>query len=243
MVSSVVMVMMVGMLVVCTWQRVSNKTTVGAIPPNGATPPYGATPPNDATPPNGATSPDGAIPPDDITPPNGATLPDSSGTTLCEAMMHTESSQGPRPNSIFVVYSSCSTSEERKAILHHLVNQLMNEHQIEVCWHEIMTQRGISPYMVESKIKLSSAVLCVCNKAFYDEWNGNIPPPQASTVAYIKSLLAADLQCGKDISKYAVVLLKKRDVQYIPTHYLSSCKQFNVTDQEGIVHFILKVLK
>ena len=139
---------------------------------------------------------------------------------------------------VFVSYSAQSTLEEKGSVLQHLIHRLRSYHGIHASSHDFLVQRGVLAYTLEEEICHSSAVLCVCNKAFYDEWNGNIPPPQASTVAYIKSLLAADLQCGKDISKYAVVLLKKRDVQYIPTHYLSSCKQFNIMDTDSIVRFV-----
>ena len=204
----------------------------GAIPPhctrscnNGATPPNIATPNDGATPPNIVTPNDGATPPNQTTPCNNGV----TDTGLCRSLR------------IFVAYSSSSLPEERKVILHYLVHLLESKHQVKVCWHEIiMTQRrGFFPYMLEHEIHLSSLVLCVCNKAFYDEWTGSIPPPQASSVTYIKSLLAADLQLGVDISlRYAVVLLKKRDVQFIPTDYMNRCTQFNVTDIESIAHFI-----
>ena len=216
----------------------------GAIPPhctrscnNGATPPNIATPNDGATPPNIVTPNDGATPPNIVTPNDGATPPNQ--TTPCNnGVTDTGLCRSLR---IFVAYSSSSLPEERKVILHYLVHLLESKHQVKVCWHEIiMTQRrGFFPYMLEHEIHLSSLVLCVCNKAFYDEWTGSIPPPQASSVTYIKSLLAADLQLGVDISlRYAVVLLKKRDVQFIPTDYMNRCTQFNVTDIESIAHFI-----
>lgn len=94
------------------------------------------------------------------------------------------------------------------------------------------------PFWVEKNLNNASVVLCVCNKAFHQEWSCTEPSDQA-VVHSVKQLLGAELCQSRDVAKkYAVVLMKRSHHQFIPSQYLEGCRQFYVTDVTEIAHFI-----
>lgn len=149
------------------------------------------------------------------------------------------SSAKPKPPSCFVVYSQNTPPEEKEVILQNLIKGL-SDYGIEATSHD-WVGRAMLPFWVETVINNAAVVLCVCNKAFHQEWLCSETSDQA-VVHSVKQLLGAELCRSKDLAKkYAVVLMKRSHQQFIPSHYLEACRQFYVTDVTNIAHFIKNV--
>lgn len=149
------------------------------------------------------------------------------------------SSAKPKPPSCFVVYSHNTPLEEKEVILQNLIKGL-SDYGIEATSHD-WVGRAMLPFWVETVISNAAVVLCVCNRAFHQEWLCSETSDQA-VVHSVKQLLGAELCRSRDLAtKYAVVLMKRSHQQFIPSHYLEACRQFYVTDVTNIAHFIKNV--
>ena len=137
--------------------------------------------------------------------------------------------------SAFVVSSSKSPEEESKVIQQLLIHDLSSKYGIHVTPSEM--GRGNLPKWVESQCRDATAVLCVCNKAFFDEWE----QPNTVTHCLGRQVYAAANEGGSKPEKFTVVLLKQSDRQFIPTSYLKDMQAFIVTDVYDIACFIGKV--
>lgn len=141
--------------------------------------------------------------------------------------------------SCFVVYSHNTPPEEKEVILQNLIKGL-SVYGIETTSHD-WVGRAMLPFWVETILTNASVVLCVCNRAFHQEWLYSEASDRA-VVHSVKHLLGADLCQSKEVAKkYAVVLMKRSHQQFIPSYYLKGCRQFYVTDVSDIAHFIKNV--
>ena len=132
-------------------------------------------------------------------------------------------------------FSSKSPGEEIKVIQQLLIRDLSSEYGIHVTASEM--GRGNLPKWVESHCRDATAVLCVCNKALFEEWE------QPNTVIHCvgRQVYAAANEGGSKPEKFTVVLLKQSDRQFIPSSYLRDIQAFIVTEVRDIACFIRKV--
>ena len=85
----------------------------------------------------------------------------------------------------------------------------------------------------------ASAVLCVCNAEFKQEWDKkNSDSPLVSS---LKQLIYANVNREEGLSKYATVLLRKSDRECIPTPYLLNTRNFYVDEPDDIARFVHQV--
>ena len=107
--------------------------------------------------------------------------------------------------------------------------------------HDCDYIKGSLSEWVETEAKRASAVLCVCDPAFQLEWDqqhgadSNFP-----LVHSLKQLIYAHVNRG-ELSKYAIVLLRKKDRNCIPTDYLHNTRTFYVDEVKNIAHFVHQV--
>ena len=154
----------------------------------------------------------------------------------------------PAPNisstshTVLVVYSLDSSQYDEGVILQFLVFELRKRSISAITPKDL--QRGNLPLWMEDQMKKADAVLCVCNKALYEEWNRN--PETAYTsravVHSLKAIIGGSLSQSKDLSAFlGIVLLKQSDKKFIPSSYLAGTPSFLVDEIENIARFVAQV--
>ena len=113
----------------------------------------------------------------------------------------------------------------------------------EVVWYDrskLGRGEGMAQW-VEREVRACDKVLCVCNKEFKREWEGEIEPIEGSLVSCIKRLYLGSLN---EASKYAIVFMSTAHREhYLPTTYFKTshfflCERDSV---KNIAHYILGV--
>ena len=154
----------------------------------------------------------------------------------------------PAPNNtshsytVLVVYSPDSSEYDEQLILQLLVFEL-RKHSINAVTPNDL-QRGNLPLWMEDQMKKADAVLCVCNAAFYKEWNRNPETTYTSraVVHSLKAIIGGSLSQSKDLSTFlGIVLLKQSDKRFIPSNYLAGTQSFLVDEIENIARFVAQV--
>ena len=152
-----------------------------------------------------------------------------------------QSSHSSQPVAL-IVYSPNTPEKKQEEIRGHLITELQS-YGIETRSHDLTCIKESPSQWLEREIAKATVVLCVCNKEFKGDWecsqnNTNSLP----LVQSLKHLIYATINQGGDLSKYAVVLLKPTDKDYIPTRYLQGDpRQFVVTDVKAIGRFVCDI--
>ena len=150
---------------------------------------------------------------------------------------------------VLLIYSLDTSEDQEKIILQLLVYDLKltlqnycmeKDGDYEVVWYDcskLGRGEGMAQW-VEREVRACDKVLCVCNKEFKGEWEGEIEPIKGSLVSCIKNLYLGSL---KETSKYAIVLMHVTHEDYIPTEYFKMCRQFlcEKNSVEDIAHYVL----
>ena len=148
-------------------------------------------------------------------------------------------SDQPRLNAshtVLVIYSLDSSDHDERIILEHLLVGLQR-YQIAAVTAKTDLVRGNLPLWIEEQMNKADAVLCVCNEAFFKEWNRD-----SSTDMYTSRAVAHSLSQSKDLSKFiGIVLLKQSDRRFIPSAYLAGPQSFLVDETEDIARFVARV--
>ena len=83
----------------------------------------------------------------------------------------------------------------------------------------------------------ANAVFCVCNREFKSDWETGAPSEDSSVaVQTLRLLFEGDLG-SVELKKYAVVLSKPTDEEFIPP-LLKSLPRINLSDTTTLVHFV-----
>lgn len=120
---------------------------------------------------------------------------------------------------VFVVFSPRTQDEEARTILQYLVNILgESPYGIESSTYAMADPRQSQCDYVEEWHGKASAILCVCNQEFFEDWMDAILDVDGSprVVRTLKCLFEGDMQRGWGIENYAVVKMRDTDDQYIP---------------------------
>ena len=142
---------------------------------------------------------------------------------------------------VLVIYSS-NTAEKEQESIRTMISELQS-YGIEPLSHDCTCIQGCPSVWLEREVKKATTVLCVCNKEFQDEWEGQ-SCPSLPLVKSLQHLIQATIQTApaESLSKYAVVLLKPSHRQYIPTKYLQSeSRSFTMAEMEAIAHYVFKM--
>ena len=153
---------------------------------------------------------------------------------------------------VLLIYSLATSKDQERIILQLLVQDLKltlqncsmeKDGDYEVVWYDcskLGRGEGIAQW-VEREVKACDKVLCVCNKEFKKEWEGEIEPIEGSLVSCIKRLYLGSL---KEASKYAIVFMRTAHREhYLPTTYFktSHCFLCERDSVNNIAHYILGV--
>ena len=150
---------------------------------------------------------------------------------------------------VLLIYSLATSEDQVRIILQLLVHDLKltlqnysmeKDRDYEVVWYDcskLGREEGIAQW-VEREVKACDKVLCICNKEFKREWEGEIEPIEGSLVSCIKNLYLGSL---REVSKYATVLMHVTHEDYIPSQYFKRCRQFlcEKNSVEDIAHYVL----
>ena len=134
---------------------------------------------------------------------------------------------------VLLIYSPESPEKETQVLMELLVKGLKC-YDIDVTSHDWFL-RGSLPEWVAWHFQRATAVLVVCNQHLLLEWEQG----GGFVVAALKQLVYASVG-RSELSKFAVVLLRETDGQYIPTPYLKNTPQFTVDKVEDIARFVKK---
>ena len=141
-----------------------------------------------------------------------------------------------KPNTdipVLVVYSPRTPEIERKAIQQSLVFNLRDQYGIVSHAPELRNEKHSLYDWITEHHERAHAVLCVCNRYFYEEWNTEANPETNPSVVYLfKSLFKGNIHSNK----YAVVLTDVADNVYVPPH-LKHRQKYMIDDGEGITRF------
>ena len=133
-----------------------------------------------------------------------------------------------------VVYSSRAPEKNQEMIRNHLLSELQS-YGIEARSHDLTCIKTSPSLWLEREITKATIVLCVCNKEFKEDWEcPQSAPTSLPLVQSLRHMIAATVNQGKDLSKYAVVLLEPADRNCVPTMYLQSdSRQFMIDDVDA----------
>lgn len=142
-----------------------------------------------------------------------------------------------------IVYSPNTREEQQDWICHDLIPQLESD-GIKTLSHDFACIKESPSLWLEREISKATAVLCVCNREFKEDWEGckSTSPTSLPLVQSLKHLILATVHQGGDLSKYAILLLESHDQKYIPTKYLQSdSRQFGLTEVDAIARFVCSI--
>ena len=150
------------------------------------------------------------------------------------------------PCPVLVVFSHRTTEREAQTILRYLVSDLTaSPYCIESSTYGIgHLRQSLSEWMVE-RHREANAVLCVCNREFFEDWTGTCPDTDGSpqVVRTLKHLFEGDLQRMPSGTKnFAVILMRATDDQFIPP-LLKSRQAFMYHQVDEIARFSCNVQK
>ncbi len=142
---------------------------------------------------------------------------------------------------VLVLYTLETPKEEQALIETYVVSRLLYRNfEVRSCNNH--TEKTIVDW-VEEQARLARAVLIVCNKSFYREWN--LPSQQRSPLVNALATIIQSSVSEGDIKKYATLLLGEKSEQYIPDNsYLKSMEVFVLKmdssdrDMEKIAEFV-----
>ena len=147
-------------------------------------------------------------------------------------------------HTVLVIYSLDSSDHDEHIILEHLLVGL-RRYQIAAVTAKTDLPRGNLPLWIEEQMNKADAVLCVCNEAFFKEWNRDSSTDMYTSRAVahsVKSYIGGTLSQSKDLSKFiGIVLLKQSDRRFIPSAYLAGSQSFLVDETEDIARFVARV--
>ena len=137
-------------------------------------------------------------------------------------------------HSFFLLYSHNSPEKELNVILQRLYLPLCDYIRVTKPDDYIKTD-GSQALWLSNSLSEASAVLCVCNESFRDEWDGK--KTASVEVSTLRERVAGALMHDRRLSKFAVVYLQQSARSYHIPELLSGLRHFLVTDIEAMVEF------
>ena len=129
----------------------------------------------------------------------------------------------PPPCPVLVGFSLRTCEQETRAILQCLVSDLTSYSIESSTYGMSQLRQNQSEWVVEQHEK-ASAILCVCNQEFFEDWtntfadsNSDLADCNPLVVRTLKQLFEGDMQRGESgTDNYAVIKMKPTDDRFIP---------------------------
>ena len=129
----------------------------------------------------------------------------------------------PPPCPVLVVFSLRTCEQETRTILQCLVSDLTSYSIESSTYGMSQLRQNQSEWVVEQHEK-ASAILCVCNQEFFEDWTNTFADGKSDfadcnplVVRTLKQLFEGDLQRGESgTDNYAVIKMKPTDDRFIP---------------------------
>ena len=140
------------------------------------------------------------------------------------------------PPSVLVVFSPRTNHEESQVIRQCLIDDLA-DCNIEASAYGMYEMRQSPTEWIVEQQKKANAVLCVCNREFFEDWSSPSLDHNPKVVLTLKQLFQGDLQKGSSgVEPYAVIKMRPTDSQYIPP-LLKSRPSYMYNQTKDIAHF------
>lgn len=151
-----------------------------------------------------------------------------------------DSQSQKKSHTVLLIYSPNTTEREQELI--HILMAELQLYRIKVLSHDLTSIQGSTSAWLEREAKKASVVLCICNKEFKEDWEGQ-SEASLPLIQSLKHLIHGTAQnIDESLSKYAVVLLELSHRQYIPTMYLQSdSRQFTMPDTRAIAQYVKNI--
>ena len=149
------------------------------------------------------------------------------------SVLHSAHEDSHTPSAL-ILYSKGSPEVELRVIQQCLVSDLA-QYKIRTVSEDTCTFRECPASWLEAQMREVSAVFCVCNKAFDEEWENKVDA-LSSLVPVFKQLChgLVTSSCGRNQllrDKIAIVLPRDSDLQYVPT-YINSRPKFRLLSHD-----------
>ena len=141
---------------------------------------------------------------------------------------------------ILIIYSLRTPVEEKNCILQCLVKEISN-YGIRSLTPETERPRTNFYDWIEENHPKADAIICVCNKYFYEDWNQTVDCNYIRPVVLAaKQLFQGTMSERESSKKYAVVGTSDDCKDYVPL-FLRNRRVFMLGDYKGIAQFVLNV--
>ena len=143
-------------------------------------------------------------------------------------------SRSKKPPSALILYSHGTPTEIQQVIRELLVKKL-REYNVRTVSEDTDPHREGMAAWLEVQMKEASAVFCVCNEAFRDEWEDDAPGISC-IVPVFKQLLHGLVshphgENQRLLDKLAIVLPYERDIEHVPV-YLNNRQKFGLCRED-----------
>ena len=137
---------------------------------------------------------------------------------------------------ILIIYSLRTPVEDKKCILQCLVKEISNYGICSLTLDTECPRTNFYDWIAENYEKVN-AIICVCNKYFYEDWNQTVDRDHSfPLVLSFKNLFESNISS----KKYAVVRTSNDWKDYVPL-FLQNRPVFMLDDYKGIARFALDV--
>ena len=136
---------------------------------------------------------------------------------------------------LLILYSWGTSEHNQQRIMQCLVSQLT--YGTDLVYSAKSEVRGNIPQWVEKQISDSDKVLIVCNKQFSREWQSpGSTHTEGAIVNALKAIITGHINSGtmdKICCKTALVFLKEKHKELVPSGILHSFKQYMLYEQDS----------
>ena len=145
-------------------------------------------------------------------------------------------SPSPFQASALTIYSPSTPALEKNVIMQGFADMRNLKMGVESLLQDTRQPRQTLVNWINESYQRASAVFCVCNQSFMSDWDAVTPSEDgAMAVQTLRLLFEGDVHSA-ELRKYAVVLIKPSDEEFIPP-LLRSLDCFDLSDTQALARF------
>ena len=142
----------------------------------------------------------------------------------------------PRHSAALVIYSPSTQQQEKNVVLQGFADMHNLRVGVESLLQDARRPQDTLVTWISDNYARANAVFCVCNREFKSDWETGAPSEDSSVaVQTLRLLFEGDLG-SVELKKYAVVLSKPTDEEFIPP-LLKSLPRINLADTPALAKF------